>query len=162
MKSDIARNQHGFSMIEVLVTIVIMAFGLLGVSGLMLSGVNNATAMDLSSRATQSANEIMDAMRANAPNAASYVTAYSATPSDTSLTGTEIYKADIKQWLTALARLPGGDGSILQDATPVDGEYIIKVRFTNCLGTLTATNKTNCSANNDANLTELTFRLLTK
>lgn len=101
----------------------------------MLSGVNNATGMDLSSRAAQSANQIMDAMRANTTNASSYVTAYGTDPA--TLTGTSPQNADRKLWLEAVKRLPGGDGKI-EAVVGVAGQYLVSIRFSNCLGTLSA------------------------
>jgi type IV pilus assembly protein PilV len=141
--------QRGFSMIEVLVALLVMTIGLLGVAGLMLSGVSNATGFDLSSRATQSANEIMDAMRSNPAQAASYVTAYGTNP--TSLSASTVAGADRKQWLESVQRLPGGDGKI-EAVAGSPGQYQISIRFSNCLGTLSATETANCttvSSNSD-------------
>jgi type IV pilus assembly protein PilV len=150
-------SQRGFSLIEVLVSIVVMAFGLLGVSGMMLSGVNNATGMDLSSRAAQSAGEIMDAMRANRNNIASYVVSYS---KDTASLTSSIADTDLKQWLTAVRRLPGGDAKI-ELATGSTSEYVVTVRFSNCLGTLSGAELANCkdSTNTDSRKREISFRL---
>lgn len=128
-------------MVEVLVSILLMTIGLLGVSGLMLSGVNNSTGFDLASRASQSANEIMDAMRANSVNAGSYVTAYGTNPA--SLTGTTTAETDRKQWLESIQRLPGGDGKIEIDAA-FPGEYLVSIRFANCLGSLSSAELANC------------------
>ena len=119
-------------MVEVLVSLLLMTIGLLGISGLMLSGVNNSTGMDLSSRAGQSASQIMDAMRANPANAASYITSYGVDP--LTLSGTTPQDTDRKLWLEAVQRLPGGDGKIT--TTGVAGQYLISIRFSNCLGTL--------------------------
>lgn len=151
------RRQKGFSLVEVLVSIVVMSFGLLGVSGLMMSGVNNATGMDLSSRAAQSAAEIMDAMRANRNNIANYVVPYS---KDTGTLGTSVAETDLKQWLTSVRRLPGGDGKIAL-ATGSATEYVITVRFVNCLGTLSQTETSNCKDTNSADTRkrEIVFRM---
>lgn len=129
-------------MIEVLVSLLIMTIGLLGVAGLMLSGVNNATGFDLSSRATQSANEIMDAMRANPANAASYVTAYGTVAA--SLGTTTVADADRKQWLQAVQRLPGGDGKI-ETVAGATSQYKISVRYANCMGSLSASESASCT-----------------
>ena len=133
------RTQAGFSMVEVLISLLLMTIGLLGISGLMLSGVNNATGMDLSSRAAQSANQIMDAMRANSTNASNYVTAYGTDPA--TLAGTAPQNADRKMWLEAVRRLPGGDGRI-ETVVGAAGQYLVSIRFSNCLGTLSAGSST--------------------
>lgn len=153
------RAQAGFSMVEVLVSILLMTIGLLGISGLMMSGVNNSTGFDLASRASQSANEIMDAMRANSTNAAAYVTAYGTDPA--TLTGTTPANTDRKQWLEAVQRLPGGDGQIV--AVPLaTSEYEVSIRFANCLGSLSAIELANCqnvASNSEKRTISFRFRI---
>jgi type IV pilus assembly protein PilV len=71
----LTRPQHGFTLIEVLVTIVILAFGLLGLAGLQ------ARIHQLDREAFQRAqavvlvNDIIERIKANRTNAASYVQA---------------------------------------------------------------------------------------
>jgi type IV pilus assembly protein PilV len=151
------KYQHGISLIEVLISIVVMTFGLLGISGLMMSGVNNSTGSDLSSRANQAANEIMDAMRANRGNAVGYVTDFGT--AETSITGTTTADLDRKQWLAALARLPAGTGEI--KATTVANTYTVKVKFANCLGSLNKDEKDACIANatSSRRVIEFTFQV---
>lgn len=160
--------QSGFSMIETLISLLLMTIGLLGVGALMMSGVNNAAGFDLSSRASQAANEIMDAMRANAVNAKDYITAYGTAPS--SLTGTTPADTDRVQWLTNVNRLPGGDGSIAYAdpaatcATSAQSacDYIVSIRFANCLGTLSSDELSKCktvSSNNEKRTISFRFRI---
>ena len=137
------RSERGFSLIEVLISIVVMTFGLLGISGLMMSGVNNATGSDLASRASQSASEIMDAMRANRENAANYVTTM--TTKSTDITGTTVADTDRVAWLKALERLPGGEAEI-QPVSNTTNTYTVLIRFANCIGTLSQKEKDNCNA----------------
>jgi type IV pilus assembly protein PilV len=155
-------------MIETLVSILLMTIGLLGVGGLMMAGVNNASGFDLSSRASQAANEIMDAMRANATNAKDYITAYGTVPS--SLTGTTPAAADRAQWLTNVQRLPGGDGRISyadpSAACATGGlsacDYIVSIRFANCLGTLSAAELAACTtvaSDNEKRTISFRFRI---
>jgi type IV pilus assembly protein PilV len=155
------KSQLGFSMIEVLISILVMSFGLLGIGGLMMSGVNNSTGSDLASRATQSANEMMDAMRANS----SANTATSSTylwpnwgTSTSTLTGTTAADTDRRQWLATLRTLPGGDGIIEREGTAADNRYRISVRYSNCMGTLNATEKVNCAASNANSKNTLIFK----
>lgn len=146
------KSQQGISLIEVLISIVVMTFGLLGISGLMMSGVNNSTGSDLASRANQSANEIMDAMRANRGNAASYVISYGTATS--TLTGTTTADLDRKQWRDALERLPAGAGEITATGA---NTYTVEVRFANCLGSLNKTEMDNCIANNVSSRRKIKF-----
>ena len=135
--------QRGFSLIEVLISIIVMTFGLLGISGLMMSGVNNSTGSDLASRASQSASEIMDAMRANRENAANYKTVLGTKAAN--ITGTTVADNDRKAWLLALERLPGGAGEI-DTVAGTSNTYKVIVRFANCIGTLSKDEKDKCVA----------------
>jgi type IV pilus assembly protein PilV len=146
------RQQRGFSMLEVLITIVIMAFGLLGISGLMVKGIDNSTGADLSSRATQAANQMIDAIRANRGNLGNYTVTFANTASD--FTTTSVQDLDRNQWLTTLAVLPNGDG----DITCVAATSIctINVRFSNCIGALNQAQLTAC-ASVAGNIRILTF-----
>lgn len=63
--SPICCKAKGFTLIEVLVTIVVMAFGLLGIAGLMLKGLGLNNASYLRSVATQQAYDMGDRIRAN-------------------------------------------------------------------------------------------------
>jgi type IV pilus assembly protein PilV len=58
-------SQNGFSMIEVLVTMVILAIGLLGVAGLQIASVRNTQVAAQRSIATQQAYDMAERMRAN-------------------------------------------------------------------------------------------------
>ena len=71
-----AHNQAGFSLIEVLVTMLILAFGLIGVAGLLVSGVSNAAASEALTKANQLAADMADRMRANPAVALSATSEY--------------------------------------------------------------------------------------
>lgn len=131
-----------------------MTFGLLGISGLMMAGINNSTGSDLASRANQSAIEIMDAMRANRGNAASYVLTY-ATETAT-LTGTTPQDLDRKQWRENIERLPRG-GSAIAAVAGSANTYKVSIRYANCIGTLIKAENDNCKDNNAASLREIEY-----
>ena len=145
-------------MIEVLISILVMSFGLLGISGLMMKGIDNSTGTELASRASQSASEIMDAMRANPDNAALYLTNYGTDPA--TLTGTTPDQTDLKQWLTALKNnLPSGQGEITGS---VANGFTVKIRYANCIGTLSPDEKTQCAAatnNTDKRTVQFKFKI---
>ena len=56
----------GFSMIEVLISIVVMSIGLLGLAGLQATGLRNNSGANLRSLATMQVYDMSDRMRANA------------------------------------------------------------------------------------------------
>lgn len=59
------RTASGFTLIEVLVTIVVVAIGLLGLAGLQISGLRANVSSEARSKATLLASDIIERMRAN-------------------------------------------------------------------------------------------------
>lgn len=98
-------DQRGTSMIEVLVTVVILAIGLLGLAG--LQSRLQASEMEAYQRAQALIllNDMASRIAANRANAASYVTG-TATPLGTGMTscptGTTRQQIDAGQWCQAL------------------------------------------------------------
>lgn len=112
--SIVNQYQKGFTLIEVLVTVILLSGGLLGLAALQGTAVKAGHNAYLRSQATMQAYDIVDRMRANAGadavNAPSYVidigTAAGTTP--TTQAG-----RDLLQWKANMANsLPQGDGSI--------------------------------------------------
>lgn len=67
MKARIRSRRHnqGYSLLEVLITVLIMSFGLLGLAGLQMKGLNYSHGANLRLLATQQAYDMTDRMRAN-------------------------------------------------------------------------------------------------
>jgi len=59
------RNHSGFTLIEVLVTVVVVSIGLLGLAGLQISGLRANMSSEARSKATLLASDIIERMRAN-------------------------------------------------------------------------------------------------
>tara|TARA_R110002111_G_scaffold8723_3_gene31414 strand:- start:2652 stop:3113 length:462 start_codon:yes stop_codon:yes gene_type:complete len=70
-----SNQQQGFGLIEVLITVVILAIGLLGLAGLQATGLNFNHSAYQRSQATTLAYDIIDRMRANPVAIDSYRTA---------------------------------------------------------------------------------------
>ena len=141
------RGQAGCSLIEVLVTMVILSFGLLGIAGLLVSGVSNASGSEAMAKASQLAADMADRIRANPVVGISatseYITSYGDTPSSAPAS---IAQKDKKEWLEALAaQLPQGDGQITVDNAT--RKVIITERWSSCLGTLSDPDRTACTDN---------------
>lgn len=117
----------GFSLLEVLISLVIMSVGLLGIAGLMTGTLKTNDSADMRTQATAMAYNIIDRMRANTAGVTDgdYVMAMPAAPSTaTSLpasctgagagcTTTTLATYDLDQWEYELAHtLPQGRGSI--------------------------------------------------
>lgn len=139
MKTNTYRKQKGASMIEIVVTIVIVAVGLLGVASLQANTMKYLKIANLRSEATQSAYDLSERMRANGrgvkdPNtgATSYVytTPYATTVASLPApptcavavcTPAEVAARDVNEWLRVLAnKLYGGAGYIVQNGNDYD------------------------------------------
>ncbi len=108
MKSN---HNNGFTLVEVLVTVVILAIGLLGLAGLQLNGLLHNTTAYERSQAIILAYDIIDRMRANRDNVASYATALNVEPTSTNCFGAaadcspaEIAAFDLNQWKCSLGQ----------------------------------------------------------
>jgi type IV pilus assembly protein PilV len=157
----IRRRQRGVSMIEVLVTMLLLMFGLLGVAGLMVKGVSNAAASESTTKANQLLADMADRIRANPAVALSatseYITAYGSTiPS----TPTSIAQQDKKDWLTAVrAQLPLGDGKITTYVSGGGRKLELQVRWAKCLGSLSDADQVSCADASESTYQTVTMEL---
>ena len=113
MKSLIIK-QSGFSLIEVLIAIVILAVGLLGIAGLQVIGLQSNHSSYMRTQASFQIATIFDRMRANRTQALNdaYDVSLGTTPS-----GTSLADQDLAAWKNELSVLfPSGDGSVACDA----------------------------------------------
>lgn len=106
-------TQAGFSMVEVLVSILILSFGLLGLAALQAVAMKNSHSAYYRNQATIVAHEIIDRMRANPgvanANLANYQIAINAAPP----AGAAIATVDLNQWKTHIqAALPQANGGV--------------------------------------------------
>ena len=106
------KNARGFSLVEVLVSIVIVAIGLLGMAGLTAAGLKSNNTSYYRSQATVLANDILDRMRANVVQARGQQYDVAAGPVYTAAAGT-LQRFDGEEWVAAVAAaLPGGTGTV--------------------------------------------------
>lgn len=109
----ILKSQTGFSMIEVLVAIVILSFGLLGLAALQAVGVKNSHSAYYRNQATIMAHEIIDRIRANPGLANANVSSYILPLTNIPPSGVAISNKDLNEWITHIgATLPVGKGSV--------------------------------------------------
>ncbi|WP_226451843.1 type IV pilus modification protein PilV [Ferribacterium limneticum] len=105
------QNQRGVSLIEILVSIVIVCFGLLGVAGLLTTGLKSTQVSQIRTQASFLAYDMADRMRTNRQVALNgeYTTATTAS------NATAV--ADKADWKTAVETLPGGSGTVAMNNT---------------------------------------------
>jgi type IV pilus assembly protein PilV len=141
-------NRHlsgGSSLIEVLITILILMVGLLGLAGLL--GVAQTSQMEAyqRSQALILLKDIQDRINANRKNAASYLVASLAGGTPCPAAGASIASRDLHEWCTALSgaaevnsgggnagAMLGARGCITQidaGATGVPGQYLVAVAW---------------------------------
>ncbi len=124
------REVHGFTLIEFLITLVIVSFALLGIAALIGNGLKYNQSAGFRSQAVILSGDIIDRMRANR------TTAEGANPSPYTLgisTATptcdaSIANCDLQIWRSELANaLPSGTGSVALDAAT--GKVTVVVRW---------------------------------
>jgi type IV pilus assembly protein PilV len=130
-RAEIGNPEAGFTIIEVLVSLVVLSIGLLGIAKLVLFSAHANDSAYLRSQATQLAYEILDNMRANpaAASAGNYNTTLGSAavnPGFSCMTAAcpvaaNLAAYDIYQWKLRLAApggaLPSGEGSVVVNAT---------------------------------------------
>ena len=105
-------RQSGMLMIEVMVTIIIVSFGLLGVAGVILNSLKANEGSYGRAQAVWLANDIIDRMRANRTAAESINLPYNL-PMNGTPSGTGVPTTDLTSWLAAVAAtLPSGKGAV--------------------------------------------------
>ncbi len=128
-KYDITHHA-GFTLLEVLIAVFVLAIGLLGLSGLQATSLRNNQSAYNRSQATQLAYDMADRMRSNSLNnnnlaASTYVTITLANAQaqtdcatvSSSCTTADMAQNDLFQWRQDLASwLPSGTGSIAVNA----------------------------------------------
>jgi type IV pilus assembly protein PilV len=103
------------TLVEVLVTLVIISVGLLGVAALQLATVRNNYDSFVRTQAATLAGDILDRMRANRGKVTDYRINLADQPSRTASTPAAI---DLLRWRNTLnEQLPRGLGAIAYDAT---------------------------------------------
>ena len=119
----ITTNQHGFTLVEVMVALVIFAISMLGLAGLQATALRDNQIANQNSTATHLAEDMAERIRANPPGASSgsydAVSVQSGSGPDCyniTCTPAEIAQMDILQWSTAIRdTLPSGAGTVVRN-----------------------------------------------
>jgi type IV pilus assembly protein PilV len=114
-------RRRGSTMIEVMVAILILAFGMMGMLGMFLNSLKISSGGIYRNSATQHAYMMADIMRANVTNLQNYfsptATSTSACFTTAGCTTTQIPNTEYKVWQTQLSGLlPAGQGKVCRDS----------------------------------------------
>lgn len=120
-------RQSGVSLLEVLIAILILSFGLLGMLGLIINSLKLTSSSNYRTIAVQQAYSMADTVRTNGPLLAKYQNAAASMKTNcltaTGCTLDEMYATELALWSDRLAAmLPAGRGTVCSDATPGDGD----------------------------------------
>lgn len=142
------RKNAGFTLIEVLIAVVILGLGLLGLAALEATSLANTQSAFNRSQATQLAYDIIDRMRTNAGQAASYVVTAAqlaaancpngsnpcdaCTSAANTCTPTQIAQKDLVEWRNGVRALPQGTASIAVNG----GIYTVTISWDDTKGVL--------------------------
>jgi type IV pilus assembly protein PilV len=108
-----ARRQRGASMIELLVSLLIFAFGTLGIIGMMTRTLGYSQMSLYRSQAAALTDDILDRMRTDVTNARAGNWDTALTNSGSSFGTTSIAQQDLGEWKTQVeALLPSGKASV--------------------------------------------------
>ena len=126
------KRQGGATLVEIHVTVVVVSIGLLGVFALQAVSLRNNYSSLLRGQATVLATDIVDRIRANRDNAASYNVAYG-----TALPATSVHGKDVTDWKSQITiLLPGtpagatADGEVVVNTLSAGRfEVIVRIRW---------------------------------
>lgn len=103
MNLQLIKRQRGVSLLEVLISVVVLTVGLLGLAGLQAVSLKNNTSAYQRGLASMMAYDVIDRIRADLPNCANYAVGMASDGA-----------GDVKNWKDGVkAALPGGSASIV-------------------------------------------------
>lgn len=144
-------RQSGFSLIEILISAIVLAVGMLGIAALQLNSIRYNNSAQLRSIAVAQAGNMIDRMMANTAgiDAGAYnnVSGTPSLPGCTTCTPGQIAQRDINLWNSANSTLlPSGQGTITRNGN----QFTMVIRWDN---ERTGATGTGCSGNAQVDLT---------
>lgn len=133
-------KQSGFTMVEVLVALVVLAIGLLGIAALYLNSLQSGRTAIYRTQAVNLAADLADRIRANRTAQAAYGTLFADGEAEVAAcfaTGgcidSDLASSDLARWKGTLAQLlPNGQGQVVVTLPVAAGEptnYVVTVRW---------------------------------
>jgi type IV pilus assembly protein PilV len=130
MHSRLKKRQGGATLLEVLVAVLILSFGLLGMSALQVRAIKGSISSFQRSQAVIYTQYIMDVMRVDRESAKGGNYNLALTCSVAAVTGTTLANNALRDWLGSVKQNIGASGDI-DTCVVVDcnADYICKVRI---------------------------------
>lgn len=145
-KSNSPRRVRGFTLLEVLIALLVLSFGLLGLAALQAYSVKANQSANFRSQATAFANMMLDNIRANRANLSSYYSNdYEEAACDTDPVTTPAAAFELGKWQQQInCRLPNGRGAV---APISDTEVAVCIRWSDARWeTASGTSEGTCTA----------------
>lgn len=151
-------NTKGFSLIELLIAMVILAIGLIGMASLMLTSMQSNQSAAQRSAAIVLSYDLVERMRSNPDQVKLYIGSIGdpgslIDPCDTSgacdggMNATELSGNDLLNWAIQLQRSIPGSAAIVQQIAPPNGdEYCIAIFWPQNQANIVAADATACGA----------------
>ncbi len=135
------RTESGFSMVEVMVALVVLAIGLLGIAALYLNSLQAGRTAIYRTQAINLAADLADRIRMNRTARDAYAAAFADDPDEVAECVTtggceddELAATDLHDWKEAIAdQLPDGEGQVDVTLPAAAGEptnYVVTVQWT--------------------------------
>lgn len=133
-------KQSGFTMVEVLVALVVLAIGLLGIAALYLNSLQSGRTAIYRTQAVNLAADLADRIRTNRTAQAAYGTLFADAEVEVPgcyTTGgcidTDLASSDLARWKGTLAQLlPNGQGQVVVTLPAIPGNptnYVVTVQW---------------------------------
>ncbi len=134
------KSQSGFTMVETLVALVVLAIGMLGIAALYLNSLQAGRTAIYRTQAVTLAADLADSIRSNRAAVANYGNVYGdafaavgACATTAGCSATDLAATDLSRWKAALAQLlPNGQGQVVVTLPAAAGEpanYVITVQW---------------------------------
>lgn len=132
------RRQHGFSLVEVLIALIVMSVGMLGIAGLYVHGLQAGRTSLFRHHAVTLAGDVADRIRANPNGAAAYVDVANPSPAPGTdcvgggvvCTPAEMAAHDRFLWdQQAGDTLPNGDVTVAYNNAAVPSVYTVTITW---------------------------------
>lgn len=126
------KQLSGFTLLEILIAIVVLSFGLLGVAGMQMKTQQFNRSAYFETQAIVAAHDMLERIRANAagqkdghyhlPSAIKSDACYTTAGCSTlQMAQNDMYEWTGQSWDSLATKLPAGTGAVCLDSTPDDG-----------------------------------------